>query len=173
MKFLTLRPYIKSRESGVLSKETQTLITPIEAAGTPPLQPVTIPQGLETDKPLRIALAALEDAKAEQLLAIDLRGKTSIADSMVIASGRSDRHVAAIAERVIQALKDAGHGNVRVEGLPHADWVLIDCGDLLVHVFKPEVRGFYNLEKIWGVDRPREPEEPRVERTAGARRRAS
>jgi len=145
----------------------------MEAAGTSPLQPVAIPQGLEADKPLRIALSALEDAKAEQLLAIDLRGKTSIADSMVIASGRSDRHVAAIADRVIQALKDAGLGNVRVEGLPHADWVLIDCGDLLVHVFRPEVRGFYNLEKIWGTDRPSEPEEPGTERTAGARRRAS
>jgi ribosome-associated protein len=128
---------------------------------------------LETDKPLRVALVALEDAKAEQLLAIDLRGKTSLADSMVIASGRSDRHVAAIADRVIEALKQAGAGSVRVEGLPHADWVLIDCGDLLVHIFRPEVRGFYNLEKIWGVDRPSEPEEPRFEPITGARRRAS
>ena len=75
-----------------------------------------------------------------------------------------DRHVAAIAERVIQACKDAGIGPVRVEGLPSAEWVLIDCGDVLVHVFKPEVRGFYNLEKIWGVDRPSEISGPQDER---------
>ncbi len=125
-------------------------------AGHNPLPSAAIPPGLETDPPLRSALAALEDAKADQVLAIDLRGKTSLADSMVIASGRSDRHVGAIAERVIQAFKDAGIGPIRVEGMPHAEWVLIDCGDLLVHVFKPEVRGFYNLEKIWGVDRPSE-----------------
>ena len=125
-------------------------------AGIAPLPSVAIPAGLETDPPLRSALAALEDAKAEQVLALDLRGKTSIADSMVIASGRSDRHVGAIAERVVQAFKDAGIGPVRVEGMPQADWVLIDCGDVIVHVFKPDVRGFYNLEKIWGMDRPSE-----------------
>ncbi len=125
-------------------------------AGIAPLPSVAIPTGLETDPPLRSALAALEDAKAEQVLALDLRGKSSLADSMVIASGRSDRHVGAIAERVVQAFKDAGLGSVRVEGMPQADWVLIDCGDVIVHVFKPEVRGFYNLEKIWGMDRPSE-----------------
>jgi ribosome-associated protein len=94
--------------------------------------------------------------KAEDLVEIDLTGKTSIADTMMIASGRSHRHVGAIAERVLEALKDRGFGPARVEGLPACDWVLIDAGDLIVHVFRPEVRGFYNLEKMWGADRPRE-----------------
>jgi ribosome-associated protein len=101
-----------------------------------------------------VALNCLEDMKAEETVEIDLVGKTSLADTMIVTSGRSHRHVAAIADRVLQALKDKGFGNARVEGLPAADWVLIDAGDVLVHIFRPEVRGFYNLEKIWGADRP-------------------
>jgi ribosome-associated protein len=92
--------------------------------------------------------------KAEETVEIDLNGKTSIADTMIVTSGRSHRHVGAIADRIIQALKEAGFGSPRVEGLPACDWVLIDAGDVLVHVFRPEVRGFYNLEKMWGADRP-------------------
>jgi ribosome-associated protein len=87
--------------------------------------------------------------KAEEPTTIDLAGKTSIADAMVIASGRSNRHVGAIADRVVQCLKRAGITGVRVEGMPHCDWVLIDAGDVIVHVFRPEVRAFYNLEKMW------------------------
>jgi ribosome-associated protein len=94
--------------------------------------------------------------KAEDVVEIDLTGKTSIADTMMIATGRSHRHVGAIAERVLEVLKDRGFGWARVEGLPACDWVLIDAGDVIVHVFRPEVRGFYNLEKMWGSDRPRE-----------------
>ncbi len=105
---------------------------------------------------LSVTRACLEDMKAEATVEIDLAGKTSIADAMVVTSGRSDRHVGAIAERVIQALKDKGFGPVRVEGFPACDWVLIDAGDVIVHVFRPEVRSFYNLEKMWGVDRPQE-----------------
>jgi ribosome-associated protein len=75
---------------------------------------------------------------------------------MMVTSGRSQRHVGSIADKLIQALKDHGHGRVRVEGMPACDWVLIDAGDLIVHVFRPEVRGFYNLEKMWGADRPLE-----------------
>ena len=92
--------------------------------------------------------------KAEETVAIDLAGKTSIADTMIIASGRSHRHVGSIADKILQELKSRGFGKARVEGLPACDWVLIDAGDLLVHIFRPEVRGFYNLEKIWGADRP-------------------
>jgi ribosome-associated protein len=92
--------------------------------------------------------------KAENTVEIDLAGKTSLADTMIVTSGRSHRHVGAIADRVIQDLKDKGFGNARVEGLPTCDWVLIDAGDVLIHVFRPEVRGFYNLEKMWGADRP-------------------
>ena len=93
--------------------------------------------------------------KAEEVVEIDLTGKTSIADTMIVASGRSHRHVGAIAERVLEVLKERGLGPARVEGLPACDWVLIDAGDVIVHVFRPEVRSFYNLEKMWGADRPR------------------
>jgi ribosome-associated protein len=75
---------------------------------------------------------------------------------MVVASGRSQRHVGAVADQLVRKLKDTGFGRVRVEGLPHADWVLIDAGDIIVHIFRPEVREFYNLEKMWSADRPME-----------------
>jgi ribosome-associated protein len=104
----------------------------------------------------QFVLDTLDDAKAENAVAIDLRGKTSLADHMIIASGRSDRHVGAIAEQVIQRLKDEGFGSARVEGMPLCEWVLIDAGDVILHVFKPDVRSFYNLEKMWGGDRPDE-----------------
>ena len=101
-----------------------------------------------------VALACLEDMKAEDTVEIDLVGRTSIADAMIITSGRSQRHVGSIADKVIQEFKGRGFGNPRVEGMPACDWVLIDAGDILIHVFRPEVRHFYNLEKIWGADRP-------------------
>lgn len=98
---------------------------------------------------LSTVLASLEDSKAENIVPIDIQGKSSLGDYMVVASGRSHRHVAAVADKVLGALKDAGFGNARVEGLSSADWVLIDSGDIIVHVFRPEVREFYNLEKMW------------------------
>ena len=94
-------------------------------------------------------LASLEDSKAENIVSIDIQGKSSLGDHMVIASGRSNRHVAAVAEHLLRAIKDAGMGQARVEGLGGSDWVLIDAGDIIVHVFRPEVREFYNLEKMW------------------------
>ncbi|MDB5560221.1 MAG: rsfS [Enterovirga sp.] len=103
-----------------------------------------------------VARACLEDMKAEETVEIDLVGRTSIADTMIITTGRSNRHVGSIAERLVQAFKDQGVGRVRVEGFPACDWVLIDAGDVIVHIFRPEVRGFYNLEKMWGADRPSE-----------------
>ena len=106
--------------------------------------------------PLTTVLGALEDAKAESIVAIDLAGKTTLADAMVVASGRSNRHVDAIADQVVEALKGQGASGIRVEGQPACDWVLIDAGDVIVHVFRPEVRSFYNLEKMWGADRPAE-----------------
>ena len=93
--------------------------------------------------------------KAEDCVTIDLSGKSSIADFMVVASGRSNRHVAAAAENVIKALEQANAGHIRVEGLRQADWVLIDAGDVVVHVFRPEVRAFYDLEKMWAGGRSR------------------
>ena len=98
---------------------------------------------------LRTAIESLEDSKAEDIVSIDIQGKSSLADYMIVASGRSHRHVAAVADHLIKALKDAGYGNARVEGLASADWVLIDSGDVIVHVFRPEVREFYNIEKMW------------------------
>lgn len=85
------------------------------------------------------------------MVAIPLEGKTSIADHMVVASGRSARHVAAIAEHLVQRLKAKGIGPARAEGLTQADWVLVDGGDIVVHVFRPEVRAYYNLEKMWAT----------------------
>lgn len=101
---------------------------------------------------LDIAIASLEDDKAEDVIVIDLIGKTSIADAMVIASGRSTRQVAAMAEHLVEKLKQFGIKPVSAEGKTQADWVLIDAGDLIVHLFRPEIRAFYNIEKMWGAD---------------------
>ena len=78
-----------------------------------------------------------------------------MADGLIVASGRSHRHVGAMADHLLRALKEEGYGRARVEGLPHCDWVLIDTGDVIVHLFRPEVRAFYNIEKIWSVEPPR------------------
>ena len=101
---------------------------------------------------LAVVLDSLEDSKAEDIVAIDVTGKTPIADHMVVASGRSHRHVGAIADHLLRDLKDGGTKGVRVEGLSTCDWVLIDAGDVVVHVFRPEVRSFYNLERMWQME---------------------
>ncbi len=98
---------------------------------------------------------ALEDAKADDIVSIDLAGKTSLGDYMIVASGRSQRHVGAIAERLLGKLKEHGVRDTRIEGMPLCDWVLIDAGDIIVHVFRPEARTFYNIEKMWGSDKPK------------------
>jgi ribosome-associated protein len=108
------------------------------------------------EKLLGIACETLDEAKALDIVSIDLEGKSSIADYMIVASGRSTRHVGAIAEQVMKALKMETKFRIKVEGLPHCDWVLIDGGDVIVHIFRPEVREFYNLEKMWSADRPDE-----------------
>lgn len=132
-------------------------------------RPLTIEQNRrkdgETTAPVRVSgpeddsealesliLETLDDDKAEDVIAVDLRGKSSVTDVMVIASGRSQRHVGALADHLLRALKEAGHGKARVEGLSSCDWVLIDAGDAVIHIFRPEVRSFYNLEKMWSVD---------------------
>lgn len=101
------------------------------------------------------------------MIVVDLRGKSSIADHMVIATGASSRQVGAMADHLTQALKAAGQG-VAVEGMPQCDWVLIDAGDIIVHLFRPEVRSFYNLEKMWGVVRPVSPAAIAPELASGA-----
>ena len=94
----------------------------------------------------------LDEDQAAETVSIPLTGVSTIADYMVIASGRSSRHVAAMADKIAQRIKTEKHGSVRIEGLPTADWVLIDAGDVIVHLFRPEVRSFYNLERMWGDD---------------------
>ena len=101
------------------------------------------------DRLLGIVTTVLDDAKAEDIISIDIKGKSALADHMVVASGRSNRHVNAICDQLLRALKDEGMGTSRVEGLAQSDWVLIDAGDVIVHVFRPEVREFYALEKMW------------------------
>ena len=116
-------------------------LPPTAAAAPPP------PQG---DTPLHtLVLTSLDDDQAQEVVSIPLEGKSSIADHMVIASGRSTRQVAAMAQKLAERIKKAGMGPVRLEGLPAADWVLIDAGDVVVHLFRPEVRSFYNLERMW------------------------
>jgi ribosome-associated protein len=103
-------------------------------------------------KMIDVVLQSLEDAKAEQTVAIDIAGKSSLADHMVVTTGRSNRHVSAVADQVVKALRANGFTKPRIEGLPHADWVLVDGGDVIVHIFRPEVREFYNIEKMWQAD---------------------
>jgi ribosome-associated protein len=102
-------------------------------------------------------LTWLDEAKAENVVTIDIKAKSSLGDYMIIASGRSDRHVGAVAEQLQRKLKEEGHGKARVEGQSHCDWVIVDMGAIIVHVFRPEVRQFYNLEKMWSGDRPTDP----------------
>jgi ribosome-associated protein len=137
-------------------ERTLTLITASrfgDAAVAPQLPVGETPPGASN---LNLILATLDDAKAEDIVNIDLQGKTTLADHMVIASGRSNRHVGAIADQLVEALGKVGRKGLRIEGMPHCDWVLIDEGDVIVHVFRPEVREFYNLEKMWSAARPSE-----------------
>lgn len=105
---------------------------------------------------LDTVMTSLEDSKAESPVAINIQGKSALGDYMVVASGRSHRHVGAIADHLLRDLKDKGFGTPRVEGLPNCDWVLIDTGDVIIHVFRPEVRDFYGIEKMWQMPDPSE-----------------
>ena len=103
---------------------------------------------------LEVVARSLDADKAEDVVVIDLAGKTTIADYMVIASGRSQRQIGAMAEHLRQRIKESGLPAVPIEGLPQCDWVLIDAGDVVIHLFRPEIRAFYNLEKMWGAELP-------------------
>lgn len=118
----------------------------IARSTTPPRRPAA-----KNDALLALVEKVLEDGKAEDVTVIDLEGKSSIADYMLIATGRSQRQVVALADRLATAIKEAGYGRPSVEGLPFGDWVLIDGGNVVVHLFRPEVRDYYNLEKMWGA----------------------
>lgn len=114
--------------------------------------PTTAPEASPQVPQIDLIVAALDDAKAEDTISIDITGKSSLADHMVVTSGRSNRHVAAIADQLVKALKDNGYDKPRIEGLPAADWVLVDASDVIVHIFRPEVREFYNIEKMWAAE---------------------
>ena len=130
---------------------------PLSPTTAPRAKPRATPKQVSkrraADETLRVILTRLDDMKAEDTVTIDLIGKTTIADVMVVTSGRSNRHVTSIADSTIEGLQKAGVKGVRVEGKRAGDWVLIDAGDVIVHVFRPEVRAFYDLEKMWSNTR--------------------
>ena len=97
-------------------------------------------------------LVSLDDDKAEDVVTIGLAGRSSLADFIVIANGRSQRHVSAIAEHLARRLKEAGYGTRPIDGMESGDWVLVDAGDVIVHIFRPEVRAYYDLEGMWSVE---------------------
>ena len=101
------------------------------------------------DELYEISKNSLEDSKALEIASINITGKSPICDYIIVASGRSHRHVRAISERLLRELKTAGFGNCKVEGLTNCDWVLIDASDVIIHIFRPEVREFYKIEKMW------------------------
>ena len=119
---------------------------------TPRKKAVPAPVATPELQMIELVLKSLDDAKAEQTVAIDITGKSSLTDHMVVTSGRSNRHVGAVADQLVKSLREGGFSKPRVEGLPHCDWVLVDAGDVIVHIFRPEVREFYNIEKMWAVD---------------------
>ncbi len=126
-----------------------------DAPRTPRARPARKPkQHGDAEAVAAVVLGRLDEDKAEDVVLIDLKGKSPLADAIVVATGRSARHVSALADHILRALKEAGYGRAKVEGLPQADWVLIDVGDVIVHIFRPEVRAFYQIEKIWSVEAP-------------------
>jgi ribosome-associated protein len=128
-------------------------LTPHPAA---PTSPAASRSARTAESLSQIIVEGLEDAKAEDIISIDLSGRTTLADRMIIASGRSSVHVGAIADRVVKACRDAGYPSPKIEGMPLCDWVLLDAQNAIVHIFRPDVRRFYNLEKMWSADRPGE-----------------
>jgi ribosome-associated protein len=138
-------------------KRNATLNLMPHPAAAPDVRSPAASDNSPTADPLsQIIVEGLEDAKAEDIVSIDLLGRTTLADRMIIASGRSSVHVGAIADRVVRACRDAGYPSPKVEGTPLCDWVLLDAQNAIVHIFRPDVRRFYNLEKMWSADRPGE-----------------
>jgi ribosome-associated protein len=121
----------------------------VSATGAAPTSGSTPLPDAEPGSLHALVLASLDDDQAQEIVSIPLAGKSTIADHMVIATGRSTRQVAAMAQKLAERIKHGGFGHSRIEGLPAADWVLIDAGDVVVHLFRPEVRSFYNLERMW------------------------
>jgi len=136
-----------------LYREVGTINTFIEPAA-PVVRPAPVPVP-QPDELKALVETSLDDDQAEDVVVIDLAGKTSFADYMIVASGRNTRHIAAMAVKLADRMKQAGLRGVEIEGLNQCDWVLVDAGDVIIHLFRPEVRTFYNIEKMWGLDTPR------------------
>ena len=153
-------PTFKGAESlslpGATVRRKGPLTTQVIARSRATAVPRSVSEVRDASQTLQLVLDRLDEMKAEDIVTIDLTGKTSIADQMVVASGRSTRHVGAIADQLVEQLKLAGQRNIRVEGMPQCDWVLVDAGDIVIHLFRPEVRSFYNLEKLWSEHAPNE-----------------
>ena len=120
---------------------TTSIPSPIDESGVP----------IPSSDLFEIITESLEESKAEEVVSIDIAGKSAIGDYLVVASGRSHRHVNAVADRLLRDIKSAGFGTPKVEGMPACDWVLVDVGDVIVHIFRPEVRDFYRIEKMWNA----------------------
>ena len=135
--------------------QEDSILSQIDLAARAAPAPIAAPVKVTSDAILELVLQSLEDDKAEDVVQIDLRGRSSMADHMVVCSGRSSRQVASIAEKLLDRLKEKFRLSARVEGRETGDWVLIDTGDVVIHVFRPEVREFYQLEKMWGMTTPR------------------
>lgn len=136
-----------------LLQEVGAITTHTETAATAP-QSAALPQILEPQDLKALIEQSLDDDQADAVTVIDLAGKTTFADYMIVASGRNTRHIGAMAVKLAEKLKQAGVRRVETEGLAQSDWVLVDAGDVIVHLFKPEVRTFYNIEKMWGLELP-------------------
>ena len=136
----------------VPARKGKTLTTVHAKGRAPAAAPKSPDRGAEAAaRVLKLVRESLEDSKAEDIVTINIAGKSALGDYMVIVSGRSNRHVAAICEHLISDMKDGGHSGMRVEGMEAGDWVLVDTGDIIIHVFRPEIREFYNIEKMWGA----------------------
>ena len=119
------------------------------------MEPQAQPRAAKKDNELVSRIVkSLDDDKAEDIVTIDLEGRSSLADALIIATGRSSRHVASIAEHLARKLKEAGYGTRPIDGASQGDWALVDAGDVIVHIFRPEVRSYYDLEGMWSVDEP-------------------
>jgi ribosome-associated protein len=147
---------VRGRESTPAKRNATLTFTSYSVAAVSPRSPAAPDNSPTADSLSQIIVEGLEDAKAEDIVSIELAGRTTLADRMIIASGRSSVHVGAIADRVVRACREAGFPSPKIEGMPLCDWVLLDARDAIVHIFRPDVRQFYNLEKMWSADRPGE-----------------
>ncbi len=153
-------PAVKKAAAPAVKKAAPAKKAPVAKAAAPKAAAPKAPRVKKAAKKipglLEMMIATLEDGKAEEIVVIDLIGRSSIADHFVIASGRSTRQVMSMADHLLEKLKKQGIKAV-AEGKAHGDWVLVDGGDVIIHLFRPEVRSFYNLERMWGVEGPAKP----------------